>query len=537
MRKHRKQTEEINFWQSSTDLITGILLVLVLVIALLIFYMLHMSPHEHDYKDPGSEAESVLEYVDSYPDAEPVLEIADNHPENPNTTQDNGNGNGDDDGDGDEEEEFEYPEEGDGIKSAVYAMLVDGDTGRTVQEEGVPFSLHNGKGTLMVLNTYYPEKISYRDYDTREDGTFYLPEKIYEGAYFFRNIEPPEGYEKAEDVEFTLDDMYDWPEPYIVKIPVFPARNTITIHLTDGETGQSAGEGTYDVVAAEDITTLDGTVRYRKGEIVSQVTCGKDGDGESSELYLGKYILRETGTPEFYAAQNTEIPVELSRTGNDSEIMYERTAITIRAVDENTGKAIPGAEFSISDGDTETTATTDGEGEIILDEVKKDADYAITQVSVPEPYRLHEGTEKVRISRDGRINGEAAKELTVENRVIRTSFTVTDTVLKAPVEGQKVTLYTDAGDQVKGWTTNGAPVSFTDIEPGGYYVVIGTKEDRHYPVSVQDTGNEQAFHVSVMTGRDIGIMAGILGAAAIGVIAIIKAVGHIRRKRRERKEA
>lgn len=32
-------------------------------------------------------------------------------------------------------------------------------------------------GALQILNTYYPEKISYREYETTEEGVFYLPEK------------------------------------------------------------------------------------------------------------------------------------------------------------------------------------------------------------------------------------------------------------------------------------------------------------------------------------------------------------------------
>ena len=41
-------------------------------------------------------------------------------------------------------------------------------------------------GALQILNTYYPEKISYREYETTEEGVFYLPEKNYQGDYFFR---------------------------------------------------------------------------------------------------------------------------------------------------------------------------------------------------------------------------------------------------------------------------------------------------------------------------------------------------------------
>ena len=44
----------------------------------------------------------------------------------------------------------------------------------------------------------------------------------------------------------------------------------------------------YEITAAEDIVTLDGTVRANKGEVVDTVTTGKDGTVKSKELYLGK---------------------------------------------------------------------------------------------------------------------------------------------------------------------------------------------------------------------------------------------------------
>ena len=57
------------------------------------------------------------------------------------------------------------------------------------QDAGVDFELYESKGALQILNTYYPDKISYRKYETREDGTFgvfifvgYVPlTKLFEG--------------------------------------------------------------------------------------------------------------------------------------------------------------------------------------------------------------------------------------------------------------------------------------------------------------------------------------------------------------------
>ena len=57
-------------------------------------------------------------------------------------------------------------------------------------------------------------------------------------------------------------------------------------------------EGAVDeITAAEDIYTLDGTLRAEKGEVVDTVTTGADGTAKSKELYLGKYEVKEVTAP------------------------------------------------------------------------------------------------------------------------------------------------------------------------------------------------------------------------------------------------
>lgn len=51
---------------------------------------------------------------------------------------------------------------------------------------------------------------------------------------------------------------------------------------------------TFDIIAAEDIVTPDGTVRAKKGDVVDTVTTSATGESKSKELYLGKYRIVET---------------------------------------------------------------------------------------------------------------------------------------------------------------------------------------------------------------------------------------------------
>ena len=49
----------------------------------------------------------------------------------------------------------------------------------------------------------------------------------------------------------------------------------------------------FEIRAAEDVVTPDGTVRYTQGETVDTITTGADGIAKSKELYLGKYEVKE----------------------------------------------------------------------------------------------------------------------------------------------------------------------------------------------------------------------------------------------------
>ena len=47
---------------------------------------------------------------------------------------------------------------------------------------------------MQTLYTYYQEKTEYKKFETGDNGTFYLPEKITKGTYSLHNISAPSGY-------------------------------------------------------------------------------------------------------------------------------------------------------------------------------------------------------------------------------------------------------------------------------------------------------------------------------------------------------
>ena len=84
---------------------------------------------------------------------------------------------------------------------------------------------------------------------------------------------------------------------------------------------------TFDVIAAEDITTTDGVVRAHKGDVVDTITTDENGVAKSKELFLGKYEVKETKAPKGYFldknnyTDDNSFKVELAFENSDKELV------------------------------------------------------------------------------------------------------------------------------------------------------------------------------------------------------------------------
>lgn len=83
----------------------------------------------------------------------------------------------------------------------------------------------------------------------------------------------------------------------------------------------------FQIYAAEDITTLDGTTRYQQGELVDEITTADNGIAKSKELYLGKYTVIEKTAPDTFVNVNEQYDVELTYAGQ--EVKVTSTALSV----------------------------------------------------------------------------------------------------------------------------------------------------------------------------------------------------------------
>lgn len=85
-------------------------------------------------------------------------------------------------------------------------------------------------------------------------------------------------------------------------------------------------KASYVITAAEDVVTPDGTVRYKKGDVVDTITTNSKGAAESRELYLGKYKITEIKAPFGKVIDKTLKSVELTYAGQEVKVTKTETS-------------------------------------------------------------------------------------------------------------------------------------------------------------------------------------------------------------------
>ena len=263
--------------------------------------------------------------------------------------------------------------------------------------------------------------------------------------YILREVEAPEGYVKAADIYFTVEDngenhvevMYD-KQVKITKVdaegnPVVGAELTVTD--TQG-----------NVI---DSWTTDGNGHYVGGQTVGQ-----------------DYIVSETGTPKNYVKADS-ITYRVEDDGKDQEFNLVDKQVTVTKTDAD-GKPVSGAEFEVLDpeGKVVDSWTTD-EDTHYIENLREGVEYTIHEAKAPNGYVT---ATDVKFTVTG-ADDEGMKE--------NQSFTVADkkvTVSKIDmggkeVEGAEMTVTDEEGNVIDKWTSDGSKHEVENLEENKKYIL------------------------------------------------------------------
>lgn len=220
------------------------------------------------------------------------------------------------------------------INNATFEALIeivkkDAETGKIIPAAGIGFKVRNtDTGEYIVQHINYPTPVDIDTYYTDVTGKLMMPEKLPYGNYEI--IEQCTAYGYVLDsapIAFKVDgsktvvtvEKHNMPQKGIVNISKSGEVFSSAVESDGVYSFVFADKGlagaAYEITAAEDIITPDGTLRYAKGAVVDTVTTDENGNAASKALYLGKYTVRETKAPYGMVLNSTPKTVELTYAG------------------------------------------------------------------------------------------------------------------------------------------------------------------------------------------------------------------------------
>ena len=314
-------------------------------------------------------------------------------------------------------------------KGSVKAMKVDAETGEPVPAAGIEFDLvaasdiKTGDGVVHVPAGEIAAHIV-----TAADGTA-TAEDLYLGSYRIVETLAPDGYVlNGEPVDVTLS--YAGQEVAVTRagavVEDAPQKGVIEIVKTDEADGRAVPGAVYEVTAAADIVTPDGTVHASSGDVVATVTTGDDGKAETDELYLGDYNVRETATPDGWAIDHETHMVELSYAGQEVKVTRTvletadapTTFILLKKAELIDGELVDyaGSEWHVWAEDAageiayDATATTGEDGSFVLERIPHGDGlaYYCQETKTGDDYILDPEVYEFSVDEEGLIAGEPA---------------------------------------------------------------------------------------------------------------------------------
>lgn len=233
------------------------------------------------------------------------------------------------------------------FESYLKVVKLDAETGKQIAYEGAGFEIYDSNNHRISMQFTYPEVTEIHTFYTNSEGYLITPEKLPYGDYTLKEVQAPYGYVlDSTPIPFSITQENSSTDTgvTVVKVKAKDMAQKGVIEITkSGEIFKSVNEkegiytpiyengnlanAVFEIYAAEDITTLDGTTRYYQGEKVDEITTDKNGIAKSKQLYLGKYTVIEKTAPDTFVNANEQYDVELTYAGQN--VSVTSTALSV----------------------------------------------------------------------------------------------------------------------------------------------------------------------------------------------------------------
>ena len=294
-----------------------------------------------------------------------------------------------------------------------------------------------------------------------------------------------------------------WPSDTTINVVNNRIMGKISVDKLDYHAGEKLANATFDVTARNDIRTPQGTVIYRQGEVVGNLTTDENGYGELDNLNLGEYTLKESAVPDGFRDDGSTYDFTITNDKTDSklhmgldvtwEINNYPTFINVYKVDKDSGKKLENAEFdlyNVTDKKKVGTYKTDKNGNIAVFYLSRQKTYYIQETKAPDSYKLNDTKYYFYIDEKGAfsvsdLNGtvedgtfnvpfHGTMTITVKNEIDICNLRITKKNDNSKVlENAEFSLYSDkecTKEIEKGKTDKNGQLNFDRISVGDFYL-------------------------------------------------------------------
>lgn len=228
----------------------------------------------------------------------------------------------------------------------------DQETGTLLS--GAVYGVYSDKACTKKVDTVTTNANGYAKTDALPIGTYYIKEITAPFGYVL-DVNSYEGvvvYNKTTGVYRTDKEQYG-------ALTIYKEGEVLTSWNGSNfvyETKKLPG-ATFKVTAGADIYRADGTLVYNKGDLVKDnLVTGQDGSVTLKNLYLGTYVITETGTINGFTINKSPRTVKIEYKDQTVSVQYESTTVTntrqkaevsVTKKDSDTKNGLAGGEFTL----------------------------------------------------------------------------------------------------------------------------------------------------------------------------------------------
>lgn len=383
------------------------------------------------------------------------------------------------------------------IRAKLQVVKIDAETNEVVKRSNIKFKIYDVKKKEYVCQTVsYPDKKTYCEFSTDENGEFMTPYTLDSGTYRLEEIDQRiDGYlwNKVSQ-EFTIDEnakLITDSEHGIVFSTKFanqPVKGEVQIKKTGEifiitekgfEYSTKSLEGVlFGLYAADDIVLNDKVV-ITKGTKIAEGKTDKNGNISFKQLYLGKYYIQEIKTLDNYVLDENKYEFELSYKDQYTPVILYSKAINnvlkkgsleFTKTDISGSKALPNTLVEIYTENDELvfSGRTDENGKIVFDKLPQ-GKYYILEKEAPTGYKINPEKMPFEIKENGDIIKATMKDEDITGTL---EFTKVDISNDEPLPDTLIEIYTENNELVfSGRTDENGKIIIENLKYGKYYIL------------------------------------------------------------------